>query len=95
MTDGARAGEPSPDAGHAGIPDVGLLAQRAGEYFTVWESAAARLVNAEYHSEDLIDDWFTCWGKWVRDSTALATIGWRAWVAEGQATRRQDGANDA
>jgi hypothetical protein len=26
---------------------------------TLWESAAVRLVNAEYHSEDLIDDWFT------------------------------------
>jgi hypothetical protein len=95
MADGTRAGEPSPDASGAGIPDVGLLAQRAGEYLAVWESAAARLVNAEYHSEDLIDDWFTCWGKWVRDSTALATIGWKAWVVEGQATRRQDGANNA
>jgi hypothetical protein len=95
MVEGSAPSEQSVPRGDGEFPDVSLLAERAGEYLAVWESAAARLVNAEYHSEDLVDDWFTCWGKWVRDSTALVTIGWKTWLAEGAATRGQNGANDA
>ncbi len=77
------------------LPDLGMMAKRAGEYVAVWEQAAGRLVNSEYHSEDFVDDWFTCWGKWVRDTTAVATMGWNALVAGGAAAQQAGGGDDA
>ena len=58
--------------------DPARLAGRVDEYRQLWERAAHRLVNEEYHAEDLVDDWFTWWGKVVRDTTALAAITWQA-----------------
>ena len=65
-----------------GGTDMEAMASRASEYVEVWERAANRMVNADYRSEDLVDDWFTCWGKWVRDSTAMAALTWKRFVAE-------------
>ena len=84
------------DGSQDGWPELVRLATgRMEEYAQLWEGAAAKFSDSSYRSEDLIDDWFTCWGKWVRDSTALATVGWKAWVAEGVAGRPKDGTNDA
>jgi hypothetical protein len=52
-------------------------------------------VNADYRSEDLVDDWFTCWGKWVRDSTAMAALTWKRFVAEVPDTADPRGGTDA
>ena len=83
------ADEPRPaehaDAAHTGPAnaardraDPALLAGRLDEYRQLWEQTARRLVHEEYHAEDLIDDWFTLWGKVVRDTTAMAAMSWRA-----------------
>lgn len=53
-----------------------MAAQRITEYVDVWERAVARLVDGDYHSEDLVEDAFALWGKWVRDSTAAAAMLW-------------------
>jgi hypothetical protein len=77
-----QAGEPAEPVLAPGGTDLEAMASRASEYVEVWERAANRMVNADYRSEDLIDDWFTCWGKWVRDSTAVTALTWKRFVAE-------------
>jgi hypothetical protein len=62
------------------------MSGRLNEYVDVWERAASRLVKDEYHAEDLLDDWFTLWGKWVRDSTAASALAWRAYAGESDVT---------
>jgi hypothetical protein len=62
------------------------MSGRLNEYVEVWERAASRLVKDEYHAEDLLDDWFTLWGKWVRDSTAATALAWRAYAGETDVT---------
>jgi hypothetical protein len=59
----------------------GLVARRATEYVELWESTMAKVAASDYHSDDLVDDWFTWWGKWVRDSTAIAALTWRTYEA--------------
>jgi hypothetical protein len=68
-----------------------LAARRLTEYVELWESVMARMAAAEYHSEDLVDDWFSWWGKVARDSTAAATFAWRADGGQGGSPRQ---AND-
>lgn len=83
------------------IPDEGAdparLAGRLDEYRQLWERAAHRLVNEDYHAEDLVDDWFALWGKVVRDATALAAVSWQAGneQARRQAARSTDGGAQA
>jgi hypothetical protein len=62
-----------------------LAERRVTEYVDLWEHAVSRLANSEYHSEDLLDDWFSWWGKWVRDSTAATAWLWRAYTDEAAA----------
>jgi hypothetical protein len=57
-----------------------MAARRAAEYAELWEHTMTRLANSEYHSEDLLDDWFSWWGKLVRDTTASAAWAWRGFV---------------
>jgi hypothetical protein len=70
------------------------MSGRLNEYVDVWERAASRLVNDEYHAEDLLDDWFTLWGKWVRDSTAATALAWRAYTGETELTPDEGGDSD-
>jgi hypothetical protein len=65
------------------------------QYIDVWESAASRLVAQEYHAEDLVDDWFSWWGKWMRDSTAFATLVWRTYGESQQSAVEENRAGDA
>jgi len=81
----ADAPEPEGDA------DRARLAGRLDEYRQLWERAAHRLVHEEYHAEDLVDDWFTLWGKIVRDTTALTAV---TWQAANTTARRQAEANN-
>lgn len=67
---------PGGDGGAAG-PTPAMLAGRLDEYRQLWERAATRLAHDEYHAEDLVDDWFSWWGKVVRDTSALAALAWR------------------
>src|SRR3712207_9347391 len=53
-------------------------AGRLDEYVALWEGVATRMADATYRSEDLVDDWFTLWGKLARDMTASAALLWRA-----------------
>jgi hypothetical protein len=60
-------------------PDLpGLMTRRLQEYGELWEGAAAKLRDASYRSEDLLDDWFRFWGKAVRDMTAGPALLWGA-----------------
>jgi hypothetical protein len=80
MADGPRLGVGGADAlGQASA----LAAERLGEYVELWQSATAKLLRSEYHAEDLIDDWFTWWGKVLRDTTAAMTVVWGAGDAAG------------
>jgi hypothetical protein len=58
------------------LPD--LMTRRLQEYGELWEGAAAKLRDASYRSEDLLDDWFRFWGKAVRDMTAGPALLWGA-----------------
>lgn len=65
-----------------------MAAERLTGYVDVWERSVRRLADGNYHSEDLVEDAFTLWGKWVRDSMAAAALTWRMaattpWVGEG------------
>jgi hypothetical protein len=60
-----------------------LAARRLTEYVELWESVMARMADSQYHSEDLVDDWFSWWGKVARDSTAAAAFAWRAYGDQG------------
>jgi hypothetical protein len=65
--------------GRPDLPDLpGLVAQRLQEYGELWEGAAAKLRSSSYRSEDLLDDWFSFWGKAVRDMTAGPALWWGA-----------------
>jgi hypothetical protein len=55
---------------------VRLATARTEEYVQLWEGAAAKLKDSSYRSEDLIDDWFSFWGKAIRDTTAGAALLW-------------------
>ena len=67
------------DDSHEGWPDlVRLATARTQEYVQLWEGAAAKLKDSSYRSEDLIDDWFSFWGKAIRDTTAGAALLWTA-----------------
>jgi hypothetical protein len=61
---------------------VRLATARTEEYVQLWEGAAAKLKNSSYRSEDLIDDWFSFWGKAIRDTTAGAALLWTAGVRD-------------
>jgi len=68
-----------------------LVARRLQEYGELWEGAAAKLRNSSYRSEDLLDDWFTFWGKAVRDMTAGPALLWGAGSERAsQRSARQD-----
>lgn len=65
------------DDSQDGWPDLVRLATvRTQEYVQLWEGAAAKLKDSSYRSEDLIDDWFSFWGKAIRDTTAGAALLW-------------------
>lgn len=74
-----------------------LAAARTEEYVQLWEGAAAKFKDSSYRSEDLIDDWFTFWGKAIRDMTAGAALLWTAGVRDvpGRAATRDDGPEDS
>jgi hypothetical protein len=79
------------DDSHDGWRDlVRLATARTEEYVRLWEGAAAKLADSSYRSEDLIDDWFSFWGKAIRDTTAGAAFLWTAGVrdARGRAAPR-------
>lgn len=61
---------------------VRLATARTEEYVQLWEGAAAKLKDSSYRSEDLIDDWFSFWGKAIRDTTAGAALLWTAGVRD-------------
>ena len=71
---------------------VRLASGRMEEYAQLWEGAAAKLSDSSYRSEDLIDDWFTFWGKAIRDMTAGAAVLWAAGMrdAQGRGAMRDD-----
>ena len=82
MPEKERDDDPSTAAASDRFDEIsGLAARRATEYVELWESMMAKLASSDYHSDDLVDDWFTWWGKWVRDSTAAAALTWRTYGA--------------
>jgi hypothetical protein len=76
---------------------VRLATARTEEYVQLWEAAAAKLKDSSYRSEDLLDDWFSFWGKAVRDMTAGAALLWTAGVQDvpGRAATRDDRPGDS
>jgi hypothetical protein len=79
-------------AGRRPNPDPTALATaRLGEYVELWERVVGKMTRADYHSEDLIDDWFTWWGKCVRDVTAASAMAWSALPDEPAARDRSPG----
>ena len=76
---------------------VRLATARTEEYVQLWEGAAAKLKDSSYRSEDLLDDWFSFWGKAIRDMTAGATLLWTAGVRDvpGRAATRDDRPGDS
>ena len=76
---------------------VRLATARTEEYIQLWEGAAAKLKNSTYRSEDLIDDWFSFWGKAIRDTTAGAAFLWTAGArdARGRAATRDGRPEDS
>ena len=80
------------DDGQDGWRDLARLATgRMEEYIQLWEGAAAKLKDASYRSEDLLDDYFKFWGKAVRDMTAGAALLWTAGVRDALGrTAKQD-----
>jgi hypothetical protein len=76
---------------------VRLATVRTEEYVQLWEGAAAKLKDSSYRSEDLIDDWFSFWGKAIRDMTAGTAFLWTAAVRDvpGRAATRDDRPGDS
>ena len=76
---------------------VRLATARTEEYVQLWEGAAAKLKDSSYRSEDLIDDWFSFWGKAIRDTTAGAAFLWTAGVRDvrGRAATRDGRPEDS
>ena len=76
---------------------VRLATARTEEYVQLWEGAAGKLKDSSYRSEDLLDDWFSFWGKAVRDMTAGAALLWTAGVPDvpGRAATRDDRPGDS
>ncbi len=71
-----------------------MAARRVTEYVEVWERAVSRMASSEYHAEDLLDDWFSLWGKAVRDSAATAAWLWRGYRDDAAAPSAEAGADD-
>ena len=67
-----------------------LLGRRLNEYVEVWDRGVSKLLNSSYHAEDLLDDWFTIWGKAVRDSTTAVAATWQAFGARPPAPHGDD-----
>jgi hypothetical protein len=67
------------------------------EYIQLWEGAAAKLKDASYRSEDLLDDYFKFWGKAVRDMTAGTAFLWTASMRDvpGRTAARDDRPRDS
>jgi len=87
-----------PDDSQDGWRDLArLAAARTQEYVQLWEGAAAKLKDSSYRSEDLIDDWFSFWGKAIRDTTAGAALWWTAGMrdAGGRAATRDGRPEDS
>ncbi len=78
ISDDDTATDAASEAFDGGVRSRGR--RRLAEYVELWESAMSRMADADYHSEDLVDDWFTWWGKCVRDSTAVAALSWQAYT---------------
>jgi hypothetical protein len=76
---------------------VRLATARTEEYVQLWEGAATKFKDSSYRSEDLLDDWFSFWGKAIRDMTAGAALLWTAGVRDvpGRATTRDDRPGDS
>ena len=76
---------------------VRLATTRTQEYVQLWEGAAAKLKDSSYRSEDLIDDWFSFWGKAIRDTTAGAALLWTAGMRDiqGRAATRDSRPEDS
>lgn len=76
---------------------VRLATTRTQEYVQLWEGAAAKLKDSSYRSEDLIDDWFSFWGKAIRDTTAGAALLWTAGMrdARGRSATRDGRPEDS
>jgi hypothetical protein len=89
--------EPSGDPASSARRDNpgAVLAGRLAQYTSLWERAGQRLLKDDYHAEDLVEDWFTWWGMWVRDSAAAATLGWRTVTKDAAAADDINGGPDA
>lgn len=86
------------DDSQDGWPDlVRLATARTQEYVQLWEGAAAKFKDSSYRSEDLIDDWFSFWGKTIRDTTAGAAFLWTAGMRDvrGRAATRDGRSEDS
>ena len=71
-----------------------LAWRRMTEYVDLWEQAASKLSRSEYHADDLLDDWFTLWAKWVRDTSAAATVLWSAYAPAVDRRANHQGGHD-
>lgn len=60
-----------------------LFGRRMTEYQRIWEDATARMLTGNYRSEDLIEDWFSWWGRAARDMTAATTLAFGQFSAAG------------
>jgi hypothetical protein len=87
-----------PDAGGAGGSepfDVGsVMAERAAAYVELVERAGRRLLEDDYRSEHLVDDWFTWVGMCLKDTVAVATLGWRSLADQTSANATEDRSAD-
>jgi hypothetical protein len=67
-----------------------LWGRRLNEYVEVWDRGVSKLLSSSYHAEDLLDDWFSLWGKAVRDSTTAMAATWQAFGGRSAAPHGDD-----
>lgn len=87
------SGRASPAGGEAagnGPPDTPrMVNRRLQAYGELWEGAATKLRDSSYRSQDLLDDWFSFWGRAVRDMTAGTALLWGAGPGRAREQRPQ------
>lgn len=84
MTEGGD--ETNQGSGSAQVPPVDEMTRQAAsfvegrtrEYGNLWLDGVERLSKGDYKSSDLISDWFTVWGKGLRDLQRTARPWWTA-----------------
>ena len=55
-----------------------FVSARLARYTELWDAASSKLSTSSYHAEDLVDDWFRWVGLVAQDTTAAATLIFRA-----------------